>query len=64
MNIVGRLREFNTADFVCSYFAKFCLGLGVGLLLPEGWTPFGWAFFVLAILVGFRAEAKFFRSRN
>ena len=64
MNIVGRLKEFNTTDFVCSYFAKFCLGLGAGLLFPERWNFLGWPLVFLALLVGFRAEVKFFRSRN
>ena len=64
MNIVARLREFTTLDFVCSYVAKFCLGIGVGLLLPERLNFWGWPAIFLAILVGFRAEVKFFKSRN
>ncbi len=64
MNITARLREFNTADFVCSYFAKFCVGLGIGLLLPERLGFWGWPLISLAVLVGFRAEVKFFKSRN
>lgn len=64
MNITARLREFNTVDFVCSYFAKFCLGLGIGLLVPETLSVWGWPAIFLAILIGFRAEVKFFRSHN
>ena len=64
MNIVARLKEFNTTDFVCSYFAKFCLGVGIGCLLPGKWDFLGWPLIGVAILVGFSAEVKFFKSRN
>ena len=64
MNIVARLREFNTIDFVCSYSAKFLLGLGTGLLFPQRQIVLGFCFILLAILVGFRAELKFLSSRN
>ena len=64
MNVVARLREFTAVDFTLSYFAKFCLGLGIGLLLPEAWHRFGWGFIGVAVLVGFRAELKFFRSHK
>lgn len=64
MNIVARLREFTTADFVLSYFAKFSLGLGLGIFFPERQIFFGAFFILLAVLVGFRAELKFWSSRN
>lgn len=62
MNIVVRLREFNAADIVCSYSAKFLVGLGIGLLFPERDPFWGWLLVGLAVLVGIRAEVKFFRS--
>jgi len=64
MNIVARLREFSTTDFVCSYFFKFCLGLGIGLLLPQKWSFWGGPILLFGALIGFRAEAKFWKSRN
>ena len=62
MDIAARLREFSTTDFISSYFAKFSLGLGLGLLLGERGE--GWFFILSAVVVGFRAEVKFWRSRN
>lgn len=59
-----RLREFSTADFVSSYLAKFFLGLGLGLLLPNAWGVWGWGAMLFALLIGFRAEVKFWKSRN
>ena len=64
MHIAARLREFNTIDFVCSYFFKFCLGLGIGLLLPKRWSSWGGPILLLGILIGFRAESKFWKSHN
>ncbi|MBI4437292.1 MAG: hypothetical protein HY590_07770 [Candidatus Omnitrophica bacterium] len=64
MDILGRLREFTTLDFICSYSAKFFLGLGVGLLWGQKGAPSGWLFILLAVIVGCRAEVKFFKSHN
>ena len=61
LNLVERIRRFNTVDLVASYLAKFSLGLGLGLLW--GAQTKGWLFILLAIGVGLRAEIKFWRNR-
>ncbi len=62
MDILERLKTFTVTDFICSYSAKFLLGMGLGLLLADAIGSFGWLFILLAVLVGARAEVKFFRT--
>ncbi len=62
MQIAERLKKFNSSDFVRSYSAKFLAGLGVGLLLPQGWSRLGWISLFLALLIGIGPEIKFFKG--
>ncbi len=60
LKIGERLKQLNDTDLVATYLAKFCLGLGFGLLW--GAQQKGWLFILLAIAVGLRAEIKFWRN--
>ena len=60
LKIGERLKQLNDSDLAATYVAKFCLGLGIGLLWAA--QQKGWVFIFLALIVGVRAEIKFWRK--
>jgi len=61
MDFIERFKRFTTADFICSYFAKFSAGFGLGLLVG-GQGVWGWFLIFLAVVIGVQAEIKFWRN--
>ena len=61
LKIGERLKRLTDTDLIATYLAKFCLGLGLGLLWGD--QRKGWVFILLALVVGAPAEIKFWRNR-